>query len=159
MLAPTTNWIVALLVGAAMIIFYFWSQFDEPSYDSSSEFFSKYRPRFSTSRSQYVRAKFEYLFLFFTVYLVFSFVPEIFYALVGHGESKSAIQSPTVVPVVIAFALIAFQKAPMTKDAERRIRAFFHALAQVPDGVRRTLAQIRDVEPRIQMWSRYKRES
>jgi hypothetical protein len=142
MLDPTTNWIVALFIGAAMVTFTFWFQFDEPSYDSSSEFFSKYKPRFSTSHSQYARAKYQYVLLFVAVYLVFSFVPDIFYTLVRGGDSK--LLSPTVVPVLAALALITVHKNPLTKDVERRIRIFFHALAQIPEGVRRTVAQIRD---------------
>jgi len=143
-LTPTQNWFFALLVGATMITFYFWHQFDEPSYDSSTEYFAKYKPRFSTYATQYVYAKYEYVLLFLGVYLIFSFVPEIFYTLVKAPTTE--LQSPTVVPVLAALALISFQKATITKDFERHIRAAFHSLAQVPEGVRRTVAQIRASE-------------
>src|SRR5260370_41572183 len=102
MLNPTTDWIVALLVGAAMITFNFWYQFDEPSYDSPSEFFSKYKPWFLTSHTQYVRARFGYIFLFLIAYLIFSFVPDIFYALFTRREDHSLAISLTVLPVIIA---------------------------------------------------------
>jgi hypothetical protein len=149
LLGPTASWIVALCVGATMVAFNFRLQFDEPSYSVQSELCSKYKPRFSTSHSRYERAKFGYLLTIVMIYLVLSLVPEVFYALLGgtsKSDTQSAPNSPTVVPVIVAFALLSFQRMPFTMEMERRIRASFHALARIPEGVRRTIVQIRNAE-------------
>jgi hypothetical protein len=143
MLDATVNWLVALLFGAALVIYNSWYRFDEPSYDSQTECFAKYKPRFSTYRDRFIRAKYEYISVFLLAYLIFSFVPEIFFAVISPGEGGNTPQSPMLVPVIVALALANLQRAPMTQAAERRIRATFHALAQIPEGVRRTVTQIR----------------
>jgi hypothetical protein len=147
MLGATANWIIALCAGGAMVAFGSWGRFDDPSYDSDADFFTRYKPRFSTYRGRYAHARYGYISTFLAIYLIFSFVPEIFYALLSveaDVKEKTAIQSPTVLPVVIALALVTFQRSPISKEVERRIRSFFHALAQIPEGIRRTVALLRN---------------
>jgi hypothetical protein len=38
------KWIIAFVFGTVMVGMYSWSRFDEPSYDSQSEYFSRYKP-------------------------------------------------------------------------------------------------------------------
>ncbi|WP_314945875.1 hypothetical protein [Bradyrhizobium cosmicum] len=61
MLDSVEKWIIAFAFGAVMVGMYSWSRFDEPSCDSRSEYFSRYKPRFSTSYSRYARAKWAYV--------------------------------------------------------------------------------------------------
>jgi hypothetical protein len=148
MFGPTTNWAFALCVGAAIIAFTASSRFDEPSYDSQLRAFVKYKPRFSTFKPRYIRAKVEYILAYVAAYLLFSISPAIFYALsaAAGADAHAFIQSPTVLPVGIALSLVALQTLPVSKDVDRRVRAFFHGLAQIPGGVRRSVALLRNSE-------------
>jgi hypothetical protein len=143
-----TNWIIAFCLGAVLIGFHFFSQFDESSYDKQTDFFGKYKPRFTTSKMRYVRAKIGYVLTFLTAYGIFAFVPEIFFTLLRDTTQgpPQTIQSPTVVPIVVAIALATLHKNIITKDTETRIRAFYHSLAQIPECIRRTVAQLRNSE-------------
>src|SRR5436190_7096154 len=140
---PTWHWIVALLFGAAIVGVCFWSRFDEPSY-TGSDYFARYKPRFSTSRRRYTRAKLGYVGSIVIVFLVLSAVPEIFYALIPK-EVLAAFPKPsdTTLPLAVALVLIAFQTVPRLNEAERRIRGILHAVARIPDSIRTTVAQLR----------------
>ena len=140
-----TGWIIATGFGAFMVGMYSWTRFDEPSYDTQSEYFSRYKPRYSTSKSRYARAKWAYIGAIILFYGIFCLVPELFTAIgqidATNGNSKSLEGSN--VPLAIALAIITLQNAPGLKDLERRIRGFLHSFARIPEGVRRTVAQMR----------------
>src|SRR3954466_1648980 len=134
------KWIIAFAFGFAMVGLYSWSRFDEPSYDSQSEYFSRYKPRFSTSYARYARAKWAYVGAMILIYVVFSLVPGIFDVIAGAGIEKAA-QGP--VPLAVALGLVTLQNVPGLKELERRIRGSLHSVARIPDCVRRTVAQMR----------------
>jgi hypothetical protein len=145
MLTDTAQWTVALCVGAAIIWLNSWSQFDEPSYDTQTEALTTYKPRFTTYRTNYVRAKLIYILAFFALFLAFSFVPDLFYALFPERKPDS----PTpILPAVVAMVLVTFTRTPLSRDLERKLRSFFHGVANIPEGVRKTIAQIRRSEYR-----------
>src|SRR5215831_10103862 len=79
----TSIWVIAMCFGAFMVGIYSWSRFDEPSYDSQSEYFARYKPRFSTSHARYARAKWAYLVAIILIYGGFTLVPELFSTLAG----------------------------------------------------------------------------
>jgi hypothetical protein len=140
MLTDSVQWTVALCVGAAIIWLNSWSQFDEPSYDTQTEALTTYKPRFTTYRASYARAKLSYILAFFGLFLAFSFVPELFYALFPERKPDSP---ATMLPAMVALALVAVTRTPLSKDIERKLRSFFHGVANIPEGVRKTIAQIR----------------
>ena len=133
--------IVFLCFGAAMVGIYSWSRFDEPSCDNQSEYFTRFKPRFSTSYTLYTRAKLGYACAIILLYCILSFVPELFVALAGAGPN--AIPSKHVSPLVVALAIVSLQNAPVLRDVECRIRGFLHAFARIPECVRRTVACMR----------------
>jgi hypothetical protein len=133
--------IAILCFGAAMVGIYSWSRFDEPSCDGQSEYFARFKPRFSTSYALYSRAKLGYVCAIILLYCIASFVPELFIALAG--PQANAIPSKHVSPLVVALAIVALQNAPVLKDLECRIRGFLHAFARIPECVRRTVARMR----------------
>lgn len=128
--------IAIVAIGALLVAANSWSRFDEPSYASATEFFARYQPRFSTSHNRYVRARLGYVVAIVVVYVLFNLVPEFF-------ESFNASPIKGSVPFGIALAMITLQNAPLLKDLEQRIRGFLHSFAQVPDGVRRTVSELR----------------
>ena len=140
MLTDTMQWTVALCVGAAIIWLNSWSQFDEPSYDTQTEALTTYKPRFTTYRTSYARAKLIYILAFFALFLAFSFVPDLFYAVFPERKPDSP---PAMLPAMVALALVAVTRTPLSKDLERKLRSFFHGVAHIPEGVRKTIAQIR----------------
>jgi hypothetical protein len=130
------NQVAVIAIGALLVAANSWSRFDEPSYASATEFFARYQPRFSTSHSRYVRARLGYVLAIVLVYVLFNLVPEFF-------ESFNASPIKGSVPFGIALAMITLQNVPSLKDLEQRIRGFLHSFAQVPDGVRRTVSELR----------------
>ena len=138
-----TNWIIAICFGAMMVGVYSWSRFDEPSYDSQSEYFARYKPRFATSYARYARAKWGYVCAIVLVYLIFSAVPELFAAFAGFDAGQPKSIEGSLPPLAIALGFITLQNAPGLKDLERRIRGSLHSFARVPEYVRRTVAQMR----------------
>jgi len=86
--------IIILCFGAAMVGIYSWTRFDEPSFDSQSEHFARYKPRFSTSYTRYRRAKLCYVCAIVLLYFVFSFVPQLFTSLPASTPSRSTPLSP-----------------------------------------------------------------
>jgi hypothetical protein len=141
MLTDTVQWIVALCVGVTVVWLNSWSQFDEPSYDTQTEALKPYKPRFTTYRTSYIRAKLSYISAFLALFLAFVFVPDLFFVL--FPDSKSLNSSPMILPALIAVTLVAFTRTPVSKDLERRLRSFFHEIANIPEGVRKTISQIR----------------
>lgn len=140
----TTKWMIVFLVCAAGIILVSWSRFDEPSYDSQSEYFARYKPRFSTSYKRYIRARLAYIGAILSIYAVFSLVPELFTTFAYLGTN---VEPPKTIdglfPLVVTVGLLTFNNVAGLKELERRIRGSLHAVARIPDCVRRTVAQMR----------------
>lgn len=134
------HWLAALGFGALIVGVCFWSRFDEPSYDGTSEYFTRYKPRFSTSRRRYARAKLGYVCAMLIVFFVFSAAPELLYALLPDNLPRP---SDTTLPLGVALILIAFQTIPRLNEGERRIRGILHSVARIPESIRRTVAQLR----------------
>src|SRR5262245_20858651 len=130
------EYLSSLLLGAAMVAIYSWSRFDEPSYDSQSEYFARYKPRFATSQTRYARAKLGYLFAIILLFLALSLVPGLYKELAGFDANTSG-------PLIAALAIIALQNFPVLRNLEQKIRGFLHTLARIPDSVRRTVQQMR----------------
>jgi len=138
------KWIVALCFGACVVAMYSWARFDEPSCDGQSEFFTRYKPRFSTSSKSYWRAKWGYIGAIAALFFCVSLVPEIFTALAGaDATAAQAKLGETWVPLATALGLITLENIPLLKDIERKLRGFLHAFARIPDGIRRTVAQMK----------------
>jgi hypothetical protein len=138
------KWTIAFVFGLVTVVMYSWSRFDEPSYDSQSEYFSRYKPRFATSYARYARAKWAYVGAMILVYVVFSLVPELFNTFVNIGAAGDRPKTTEgLAPLAIALGLVTLQAIPGLKELERRIRGFLHSLARIPDCVRRTVAQMR----------------
>jgi uncharacterized membrane protein len=129
--------VLIVCFGALTVAFFSWSRFDEPSCDSQSEHFARYKPRFSTSRGNYLRAKVGYICALVLIYFVLSLVPELYASFANIDKSSH------VGPLVVALALITLQNVPLLKDAECRIRGFLHSFARIPECVRRTVARMR----------------
>jgi len=138
------RWMVALCFGTVVVAMYSWTRFDEPSYDSQSEYFARYKPRFATSSQRYWRAKWSYVGAITLMFFVFSLVPELFIGLASidpnAGQPKLG---EAAIPLAVALALITLENTPGLRDIERRIRGFLHAFARIPDRVRRSVAQMR----------------
>ncbi len=148
--SSTGKWIIAFIFGALMIGLYSWSRFDEPSYDSQSEYFARYKPRFSTSYMRYARARLAYLGAMLLIYAIFSLVPELFAAIASIGagadRTKAVDGLKTVdglIPLAVTVGVLTLQNVPGLKEVERRIRGSLHSVARIPDCVRRTVAQMR----------------
>lgn len=140
----TWNWTIAFAFGAVMVGMYSWSRFDEPSCDSQSEYFSRYKPRFSTSYGRYARAKWAYIGAMMLMYVAFSVVPGLFNAVANMmGAGRDPSKAVDGLPLAVALALVTLQNVPGLKELERRIRSFLHSVARIPDCVRRTVAQMR----------------
>jgi uncharacterized protein (DUF2062 family) len=137
------KWIIAFVFGSVMVGIYSWSRFDEPSYDSQSEYFSRYKPRFSTSYARYARAKWAYVGAMILIYVVFSLVPELFNTIVNMGTAGDRPKTVEGLPLAAALGLVTLQNVPGLKELERRIRGSLHSVARIPDCVRRTVAQMR----------------
>ncbi|UPT87452.1 chloride channel protein [Bradyrhizobium barranii subsp. apii] len=134
------HWLEALGFGAIIVGVCCWSRFDEPSYNGTAEYFTRYKPRFSTSRRRYARAKLGYECAILIVFVVFSAAPELFYALLPDNVPKP---SETTLPLGIALIMVAFQTIPRLNEGERRIRGILHSVARIPESIRRTVAQLR----------------
>jgi hypothetical protein len=134
------KWIVALCFGAVVVAMYSWVRFDEPSCDSQSEYFARYKPRFSTSSKRYWRAKWGYIGAITLLFFIVSFVPQVFTALAGMKTEQVKVGE---VPLAAALALMTLENMPLLKDIERKIRGFLHAFARIPECVRRTVAQMK----------------
>jgi hypothetical protein len=143
MLDNAEKWIIAFAFGAVMVGMYSWSRFDEPSCDSQSEYFSRYKPRFSTSYGRYARAKWAYVGAMMVVYVALSFVPGLVNAFAGLRGGDDSSKSIDGLPLAVALALVTLQNVPGLKELEKRIRGFLHSVARIPDCVRRTVAQMR----------------
>jgi hypothetical protein len=127
-------WIVSIWGGALVVGIWAWSRFDEPSFDSSSEYFARYKPRF-WSYVRYRRVKWGYVGTMISLYFVFSLIPEYFNAF------GTMIVQSSFLPVATALSMITLQNVPGVKDLERRIRGFFQESARIP--LLRTLTQLR----------------
>ena len=134
-----TIWIITICFGAAAVGVCSWSRFDEPSYDSRSEYFARYKPRFSTSYARYARAKWGYVWALISVYFVFSLIPEY----VNAVRSGPKLIESSSIPMAVALGIITLQNVPGLNDLERQIRGFLHSFARIPEGIRRTVAQMR----------------
>ncbi|SFH94166.1 hypothetical protein [Bradyrhizobium sp. cf659] len=143
MLDSAGKWMIAFAFGAVMVGMYSWSRFDEPSCDSQSEYFSRYKPRFSTSYGRYARAKWAYVGAMIVMYMAFSLVPELFNKVANIGAGGDLSKTIDGLPLAVALALVTLQNVPGLKELERRIRGFLHSVARIPDCVRRTVAQMR----------------
>ena len=158
MSSQTTTWVVSMLFGAAIVGFGFWGWFDKPSYDKDTACFSKYKPSFSTYYPTYARARYGYVLTFICIFIVLSLVPDIFFVLLktllkaftDSDESRvfSTVEKSSAFPIVVALALAAVPRigspTGILKDYERRLRASFHAVAKIPEGVRRVVNEIRN---------------
>jgi len=111
-------WIITICFGAVSVGMSSWSRFDEPSYDSQSEYFARYKPRFSTSYARYAWAKWGYVWAIISVYFVFSLTPEYFNAITA-GEGK--VVDSSNIPMAVALGIITLQNVPGLKDLERRV--------------------------------------
>jgi len=143
MLDSAEKWIIAFAFGAVMVGMYSWSRFDEPSCDSQSEYFFRYKPRFSTSYGRYARAKWAYVGAMMVVYMAFSLVPGLVNAFASLRASDDSSKTIDGFPLAVALALVTLQNVPGLKELEKRIRGFLHTVARIPDCVRRTVAQMR----------------
>jgi hypothetical protein len=143
MLDSAGKWIIAFAFGAVMVGMYSWSRFDEPSCDSQPEYFSRYKPRFSTSYARYARAKWAYVGAMILIYVGFSLVPELFNAITTIAAAGDPSKTIDGLPLAVALALVTLQNVPGLKELERRIRGSLHSVARIPDCVRRTVAQMR----------------
>ena len=139
-LVDNIHWLTALGFGALIVAVCFWSRFDEPSYSGTTDHFTRYKPRFSTSRRRYTRAKFGYVSAVLILFFVFCAVPEIFYALI---PSQAPRPSDTTLPLAVALLLIALQTFPRLNEGERRIRGLLHSVARIPESICTTVAQLR----------------
>lgn len=137
------KWIIAFAFGAVMVGMYSWSRFDEPSCDSQSEYFFRYKPRFSTCYGRYARAKWAYVGAMMVVYVAFSLVPGLVNAFASLRASDDSSKTIDGLPLAVALALVTLQNVPGLKELEKRIRGFLHSVARIPDCVRRTVAQMR----------------
>ena len=109
------NQVLVIFFGAVMVGLYSWSRFDEPSYDSQTEFFCRYKPRFSTSYARYARAKLAYVCAIIAIYLLFSLVPQLYEPF--SDPAMKPIKGS--IPLGIALAIITLQNTVMLKDLER----------------------------------------
>lgn len=133
-----TIWIISICFGGLAVALCSWSRFDEPSYDSGSEYFARYKPRFATSHRRYRWAQWAYVWAIISVYFVFSLTPELYKRISGSPDLDSS-----SIPLAVALGIITLQNIPVLNDLERRVRGFLHSFARIPDGVRRTVAQMR----------------
>lgn len=133
-----TTLIIAVCFGALMVGIHSWSRFDEPSYNTQSEYFARYEPKFATYHTLCQRAKWAYVGAVVAIYIILSLAPGVFTAL---SPSKSI--SGAEIPLAAALAIVTLQNFPGIKELEQQLRGFLHAIARIPDGVRRTVAQMR----------------
>jgi hypothetical protein len=138
MIDPHLITLLVGVIGAVMVGIHSWSKFDEPSsYSSQSEHFARYKPRFATSRILYTKAKVAYTSIVITIYVALSTVPGLLAAF-----GVTAPTGPSV-PLFVALAITTLQSVPAFKDIEQKIRGFLHALARIPERIRRAVSQMR----------------
>ena len=135
------EWLVALVFGAFMISAYSWTRFDEPVGESESQYFGIYKPRFHTSDRRYSYGRLGYVIAIVLLYLVLSFVPQLYVELVPGGVETELSKSP-IIPLMIATSLTSLQNVPILKGLERRIRGFLHTFARIPSSVLRLVYQL-----------------
>ncbi len=141
----TVAWYAALAFGAIIVANVSWSRFDQPSYGDKSQYFRIYAPRFSTPSSRYRRARAGYLAVILGVFVFFSLFPK-FLSVFVTGELPGGMTKPeqaSALPLVVAMLLIGLQEAPGLKQLEVRIRSALHAVGKIPEGVRRTVSQLK----------------
>jgi hypothetical protein len=137
-------WLLAVAFGAIVVGMDSWVRFDEPSYDSQAEYFSRYKPRFSTSSRRYWRAKWGYIAAILLLFFLFALVPGFLAAFTGGAmELNKEKFGEAAVPLAAALVLLAVEKTKVLNDFERKLRGFLHAFARIPDCIRRTVAQMK----------------
>jgi hypothetical protein len=125
------EWLVALVFGAFMISAYSRTRFDEPVGVNESQYFGIYKPRFHISDQRYSYGRLGYVIAIVLLYLVISFVPQLYVELVPGGAETELSKSP-IIPLMIATSLTSLQNVPILKGLERRIRGFLHTLREFP---------------------------
>ncbi|MEZ5786327.1 MAG: hypothetical protein R3D62_07605 [Xanthobacteraceae bacterium] len=133
--------VIAGIFGAVLVGIDSWSRFDQPSYNTHSEHFVRYEPRFATSHALYRNARLAYVAANLLIYAIVSVAPGVLgvFGIRPFGENASG---PTI-PLFAALIIITLQNIPGLREIEQRIRSSLHTIARIPDAVRRTVAQMR----------------
>ena len=147
-ISDTVAWYAALAFGAIIVGTFSWTRFDEPSYDDKSQFFRLYAPRFSTPSGRYWNARLGYVVVLITIFIFFSLFPKFLLVFVT-GDSGTDLEGRSqgsALPLIVAMLLMGFQNVPGFKQLEVRIRSALHAVGKIPDGVRRTVNQLKGAQ-------------
>lgn len=144
----TIAWYAALAFGTLIVGNYAWSRFDEPSYEDKSQFFRLYAPRFSTPSRRYWNARLGYVVAIIGIFFFFSLFPRFLFILTGGQASDGGAANlvGSEVPLIVAALLIGLSNAPGLKHLEVKVRSALHALGRIPDGVRRTVGQLKSAQ-------------
>ena len=138
-------WFAALAFGAIMVGSFYWSRFDQTTYEDKSQYFRLYAPRFSTPGNRYRNARVGYVVVLIAIFVFFSFFPTFLEVLATGELAEKLNQRPqgSAVPLIVAMVIMGLQNVPGLRLLEIRIRSGWHAFGKIPDGVRRTVSQIR----------------
>ena len=123
-----------------MVLVFSWERFDEPSYSKNeTEFFRIFAPRFSAIRKRYNLSRLFYILIMITTFFLFSTFPRLVSPLISI-ETFTAFSTGPAWPLFVSTLILGIQNAPGFKELERKIRSGLHAIAEIPQGVRRTVS-------------------
>ena len=142
------SWTIAFCFGALVVAIYSWSRFDEPSYSKVSGYFRRYQPRFATSRAQYRKAKLGYMTSVVGLYGMLSIFPQLILLLLLGPDGDKILErfEASSVPLYVATFLIGLHNLPGVRELEGQIRSALHAFGKIPEGVRRSVSQLRSAK-------------
>ncbi len=148
-ISNTVAWYAALAFGALMVGSFSWSRFDQPSYEDKSQYFRIYAPRFSTPRSRYRNARLGYVAVLMAIFVFFSLFPKFLLVFTNSAADPEKQLEGSAIPLIVATLLMGFQNLPGLKQIEAKIRSALHAFGKIPDGVRRTVSQLKGAQFRF----------
>lgn len=138
----TTYWL-AFAFGFTLVLLVSLEVFNEPSYKKTERgLYKKFRPRDVTSNKLYFRSLILYLASMEFLYTAISSSTELGLALKNSKISSNLAHDPTY-PLLAATIVVGFQSAWYIKEIEKRLRAWLHKWAKIPEGARRTIDDLR----------------
>ncbi len=144
-----TEYLVSLAVGGLMVAFASIERFSEPTYKperGNRELYKKFKPQYFTSDAKYYTALSLYCSCMVGLYLLIAYFPSLigeFEKLSGNQDARTA---SALSPFVAASIVMGLQGIIFINKLESSFRRLFHRWAKIPQGVGKTLNQLRACE-------------
>lgn len=152
-----SQFFLTIVIGLAILIFNFWKRFDVPLQMLNTKFpISKYSITFLTTKRRYILAKILYISVIIIIYLclllavrysptavkVFENIAQNENLNVNLKNEHAWIKSLSD-PFTLALLITTLQQMPIINEIEKYFRSIFHAVAQIPEKVRKYVSQLR----------------